>query len=106
MVLVIFHCRQYSLVKQCHVSYRFLTFFVPLDAKMARYLTQKQIDEFRECFSLYDKKKQNRIGVRDVITVMRSLGTYPTRREIEAHLKTYDKKHGDDVEFSTFLSIM
>ena len=74
--------------------------------KMARYLTQKQIDEFRECFSLYDKKKQNRIGVRDVITVMRSLGTYPTRREIETHLKTYDKKHGDDVEFSTFLSIM
>ena len=42
---------------------------------MARYLTQKQIDEFRECFGLYDKKKQNKIGVRDVITVMRSLGT-------------------------------
>ena len=41
---------------------------------MARYLTQKQIDEFRECFSLYDKKKTNKIGVRDVITVMRSLG--------------------------------
>ena len=28
---------------------------------MARYLTQKQIDEFRECFSLYDKKKQNKV---------------------------------------------
>ena len=46
------------------------------------------------------------IGVRDVITVMRSLGTYPTKKEIESHLKTYDKKQGDDIEFSTFLSIM
>ncbi|CAG5096886.1 Oidioi.mRNA.OKI2018_I69.XSR.g14829.t1.cds [Oikopleura dioica] len=37
---------------------------------------------------------------------MRSLGTYPTKKEIESHFKTYDKKHGDDVEFSTFLNIM
>ena len=43
---------------------------------------------------------------RDVITVMRSLGTYPTKKEIESHFKTYDKKHGDDIEFSTFLNIM
>ena len=73
---------------------------------MARYLSQKQIDEFRECFNLYDRKKQNKINVRDVITVMRSLGTYPTKKEIENHLKTYDKKPGDDIEFPTFLNIM
>ncbi|CBY11950.1 unnamed protein product [Oikopleura dioica] len=73
---------------------------------MARYLSQKQIDEFRECFNLYDRKNLNKISTRDVITVMRSLGTYPTKKEIESHFKTYDKKNGDDIEFSTFLNIM
>ena len=58
-----------------------------------------------ECVSI-TVNRYIKIGVRDVITVMRSLGTYPTKKEIESHLKTYDKKQGDDIEFSTFLSIM
>lgn len=119
----------YKFIIDILLNINYHTFLSFLYFRMARYLTQKQIDEFRECFSLYDKKKQNKvhhitiiyhplsishyfffdiiqIGVRDVITVMRSLGTYPTKKEIESHLKTYDKKQGDDIEFSTFLSIM
>ena len=43
------------------VHYKKITAIIYLYYRMARYLTQKQIDEFRECFSLYDKKKQNKV---------------------------------------------
>ena len=69
--------------------------------------TKKTFDmKFQKINHIITYKNANRIGARDVITVMRSLGTYPTKKEIENHLKTYDKKPGDDVEFSTFLNIM
>ena len=67
---------------------------------------KKTFEKFQKINYIITYKNANRIGARDVITVMRSLGTYPTKKEIENHLKTYDKKPGDDVEFSTFLNIM
>lgn len=45
--------------------------------------------EFKECFSLYDKKHKGKIHAKDLITVMRSLGTSPTIAEIERHLHTH-----------------
>lgn len=45
--------------------------------------------EFKECFSLYDKKQKGKIDAKDLITVMRSLGTSPTIAEIERHLHTH-----------------
>lgn len=45
--------------------------------------------EFKECFSLYDKKQKGKIDTKDLITVMRSLGTSPTVGEIERHLQAH-----------------
>lgn len=45
--------------------------------------------EFKECFSLYDKKRKGKIAARDLITVMRSLGTSPTIAEIDRHLQVH-----------------
>lgn len=45
--------------------------------------------EFKECFSLYDKRHKGRIDARDLITVMRCLGTSPTFNEIERHLQVH-----------------
>lgn len=45
--------------------------------------------EFKECFSLYDKKQKGKIDVKDLITVMRCLGTSPTFSEIERHLQVH-----------------
>lgn len=45
--------------------------------------------EFKECFSLYDKKHKGKIAARDLITVMRSLGTSPTIAEIDRHLQVH-----------------
>lgn len=45
--------------------------------------------EFKECFSLYDKKQKGKIDAKDLITVMRCLGTSPTFSEIERHLQVH-----------------
>lgn len=45
--------------------------------------------EFKECFSLYDKKRKGKIEAKDLITVMRCLGTSPTFGEIDRHLQVH-----------------
>ncbi|XP_067104560.1 calmodulin-like protein 4 [Osmerus mordax] len=73
---------------------------------MAKFLTQTQINEFKECFSLYDKKRKGKIEVKDLITVMRCLGTSPTFSEVERHLQVHKIDKKDEVDFSTFLTMM
>ncbi|XP_070535871.1 calmodulin-like [Ptychodera flava] len=72
---------------------------------MAHVLTQKQIDEFKECFALYDRTGKGAINKKDLTTVMRSLGTNPTIVEIKAYLKQYEKADGK-IHFDDFLVIM
>lgn len=45
--------------------------------------------EFKECFSLYDKKQKGKIDAKDLMTVMRCLGTSPTIGETERHLQVH-----------------
>lgn len=45
--------------------------------------------EFKECFSLYDKKRKGKIEAKDLITVMRCLGTSPTYNEVDRHLQIH-----------------
>ncbi|XP_051896494.1 calmodulin-like protein 4 [Pristis pectinata] len=73
---------------------------------MAKFLTQDQIQEFRECFSLYDKTRKGKISTRDLITVMRCLGTRPTPGEVERHLLHHKIEKNGDLDFSTFLTII
>uniref|UniRef100_A0A665VS77 Calmodulin-like 4b n=1 Tax=Echeneis naucrates TaxID=173247 RepID=A0A665VS77_ECHNA len=73
----------------------------------AKFLTQDQINEFKECFSLYDRQRRGKIEAPDLITVMRCLGLNPTPSEVQRHLLTHniDRRHGE-LNFSTFLSVM
>ncbi|XP_063339720.1 calmodulin-like protein 4a [Pelmatolapia mariae] len=73
---------------------------------MAKFLTQAQINEYKECFSLYDKNQNGKINNKDLITVMRCLGTSPTPGEIRRHLQVHKIEKSAEVDFSTFLSIM
>ncbi|XP_030580314.1 calmodulin-like protein 4a [Archocentrus centrarchus] len=73
---------------------------------MAKFLSQAQINEFKECFSLYDKKHNGKINAKDLITVMRCLGTSPTLGEIKRHLQVHKIETSGEVDFSTFLSMM
>ncbi|XP_056121413.1 calmodulin-like protein 4a [Rhinichthys klamathensis goyatoka] len=73
---------------------------------MAKFLTQTQIDEFKECFSLYDKKRKGKIEAKDLITVMRCLGTSPTFNEVDRHLQVHKIDKTGELDFSTFLTMM
>ncbi|KAJ7994682.1 hypothetical protein DPEC_G00252020 [Dallia pectoralis] len=73
---------------------------------MAKFLSGTQINEFKECFSLYDKKHKGKIEAKDLITVMRCLGTSPTFSEIDRHLQVHKIDKKGELDFSTFLTMM
>uniref|UniRef100_A0A8C7J4K7 Calmodulin-like protein 4 n=3 Tax=Oncorhynchus TaxID=8016 RepID=A0A8C7J4K7_ONCKI len=72
----------------------------------AKFLSGTQINEFKECFSLYDKKRKGKIEAKDLITVMRCLGTSPTFGEIDRHLQVHKIEKKGELDFSTFLTMM
>ncbi|XP_064868407.1 calmodulin-like protein 4 isoform X2 [Oncorhynchus nerka] len=73
---------------------------------MAKFLSGTQINEFKECFSLYDKKRKGKIEAKDLITVMRCLGTSPTFGEIDRHLQVHKIEKKGELDFSNFLTMM
>ncbi|XP_058502062.1 calmodulin-like protein 4 [Solea solea] len=73
---------------------------------MAKFLTQDQINEFKECFSLYDRQRKGKIGAQELITVMRCLGSSPTHSEVQRHLLSHSIDRSGELDFSTFLTIM
>ncbi|KAM9807702.1 calmodulin-like protein 4 [Neosynchiropus ocellatus] len=73
---------------------------------MAKFLKQDQIDEYKECFSLYDRQRNGKIAAQDLITVMRCLGSNPTPSEVQRHLLSNSVGQDGYMDFSTFLSVM
>ncbi|NWV79551.1 CALL4 protein, partial [Dasyornis broadbenti] len=72
----------------------------------AKFLSQDQINEFKECFSLYDKKQKGKIKASDLLVVMRCLGASPTPGEVQRHLHLHRIDRSAELDFSTFLNIM
>ena len=54
---------------------------------MADQLTEEQIAEFKEAFSLFDKDGDGTITTKELGTVMRSLGQNPTEAELSRELR-------------------
>lgn len=73
---------------------------------MARYLSTSQIDTFRECFDVYDRKHQAKIKGRDLIICMRSLGMAPTQEEVKQYMRENEKRASDSLDFNVFLLII
>ncbi|XP_071492934.1 calmodulin-like protein 4 [Diadema antillarum] len=71
---------------------------------MAQLFTQKQIDEYKECFALYDKSRKGVVFADELTKIMRSLGSNPTVEEIKDYRKKYEKDNR--ITFSDFLEIM
>ncbi|KAM8972330.1 calmodulin-like protein 4 [Pelodytes ibericus] len=73
---------------------------------LAKFLSQDEIQKFKECFSLYDKKGKGKIPADDLLTVMRCLGTCPTHSEAARHLQFQKIGKDGEVDFSSFLTMM
>ncbi|XP_012298760.2 calmodulin-like protein 3 [Aotus nancymaae] len=73
---------------------------------MADQLTEEQITEFKEAFSLFDKDGDGCITTRELGTVMRSLGQNPTEAELQDMMSEIDQDSNGTVDFPEFLGMM
>jgi calmodulin len=69
-------------------------------------LTEEQIAEFREAFSLFDKDGDGTISTRELGTVMRSLGQNPTEAELQDMINEVDADGSGTIDFPEFLVMM
>ena len=69
---------------------RILTREIRILFLQADQLTEEQIAEFKEAFSLFDKDGDGTITTKELGTVMRSLGQNPTEAELQDMINEVD----------------
>ena len=69
-------------------------------------LTEEQIAEFKEAFSLFDKNGDGTISTDELGVVMRSLGQNPTEAELVEMINEVDADGSGTIEFPEFLTLM
>ncbi|NXO02422.1 CALMS protein, partial [Rhinopomastus cyanomelas] len=73
---------------------------------MAERLSEEQIAEFKEAFSLFDRDGDGCITTKELGTVMRSLGQNPTEAELRDMVGEVNADGSGTVDFAEFLSLM
>ena len=73
---------------------------------MADQLTDDQIVEFKEAFSLFDKDGDGSITTNELGTVLGLLGQNPTEVELEDLINEVDANGNGTIDFPEFLTMM
>lgn len=73
---------------------------------MTELLTEDQVMEFREAFSLFDKTGSGTINATDFGVVMRSLGHNPSEGELDNMIRELDPLGKGIIDFPHFLELM
>ncbi|XP_072042631.1 calmodulin-alpha-like [Amphiura filiformis] len=74
--------------------------------RAVEHLTEEQIAEFNEAFSLFDKDDDGTITSEELGTLMRSLGQNPTEAELQDMINEVDADGNDTIDFSEFLTMV
>ena len=69
-------------------------------------MTEEQIAEFKEAFSCFDRDGDGTITMKELGTVMRSLGQNPTEVELQDMIDEVDADSNGTIDFPKFLTIM
>merc|ERR1712124_26436 len=74
--------------------------------KKAGQLSEEQLDEIREAFSLFDSDASGAIDVRELKAAMRALGFEVKNEELKKMVSDIDGDGNGTIEFSEFLQMM
>ncbi|GAA5813267.1 hypothetical protein MFLAVUS_006742 [Mucor flavus] len=86
--------------------------YIILPSQLKETPTQEQLDEWKEAFSLYDKKGNSTVSSVNLGDLLRGLGQNPTQAEVQelvkdtAKSKNVPETQEFDIDFGTFLSIL
>ncbi|KAF9527228.1 EF-hand [Crepidotus variabilis] len=69
-------------------------------------LSEQQIADFREVFSLFDKDRDGTITAKELGTVMQAVGHDPTDAELQDMMNEIDVDGNGTVDFQEFLQMM
>jgi calmodulin len=69
-------------------------------------LTEDQLKEFEEAFKMFDKDNDGLITIRELGTVMRTIGQNPTDIELQEMIDEVDSDKDNAIDFSEFVSMM
>merc|ERR1711864_64135 len=69
-------------------------------------LTEEQLDEIREAFSLFDSDASGMIDVRELKAAMRALGFEVKNEELKKMVSDVDNDGNGTIEFVEFLGMM
>merc|ERR1712070_1339432 len=69
-------------------------------------LTDEQMDEIREAFSLFDSDASGMIDVRELKAAMRALGFEVKNEELKKMVQDVDNDGNGTIEFAEFLQMM
>lgn len=73
---------------------------------MANHLTEEQIAELKEAFSLFDQDGDGTITTVELGTIMQSLGQNPTEAELQDMINEVDADGNGSIDFPEFLTMM
>merc|ERR1711915_580458 len=74
--------------------------------KKAGQLSEEQLDEIREAFSLFDGDQSGAIDVRELKAAMRALGFEVKNEELKKMVADVDNDGNGTIEFGEFLEMM
>ena len=67
---------------------------------------QKRILEITEAFNLFDKDCDGNIDIRELATVMRTLGYNPNKDELDDIIKTFDEDESGTIDKDEFINLL
>nr|8OSI_A Chain A, mNeonGreen,Calmodulin,Protein kinase domain-containing protein [synthetic construct] len=76
------------------------------EAQMADSLTEEQVSEYKELFSLFDLDGDGQITTKELGTVMRSLDLNPSESELQDMINEVDAGGDGTIDFPEFLTMM
>ncbi len=65
-----------------------------------------KVEQIREAFNVFDKDNDGFITLKELGTVMRSLGQNPTETELHDLIKQYDRDESGTIDFIEFFDLM